>query len=136
MLSLFLGPLILLLLALFGATALIGFQFGRVVSGEVQLSAYPDLSVIINRKIDHFHRAFALFFKHLGHNLFVLCLLVLRRLTRVSHTLALMAEHKFSRLIEMVRGKGTVVGGKRGSASLFLSSLTSVDKPADTTTAR
>jgi hypothetical protein len=125
MLTLFIGPLILFTVALFGAAAIIGFQSGRIASGHVVLDSYPDLGVVINRKIDHAHRAFAHFFKHLGHNLSILCLLVLRRITRISKLLTIIAERKFSRLIETIRGKGVV--GKRGSASLFLTSLVTPD---------
>ncbi len=124
--QLIVGPLILLVLALLGGAALVAYQLGRLSAGKVDGLAHPEIWVTLQDKIDGFHDLSRLFFKHLAHHLYFYFLVVMRWCTRVFKIISILAERKFSRLIESVHGKGVV--GKRGSVSLFLSDLSAGKK--------
>lgn len=121
MLSLLIGPVILLALALAGAGVLVWKQEKLLQDGTLVAEDYPELTSIVQEKINSFYYGFALFFKRLGHYIYFYTLLVMRRLVIWSRIVSIMAEKRFSRLIDSVHGKGVV--DKRGAVSLFLADI-------------
>ena len=121
MLSLFIGPVILLALALAGALVLVRKQQKLLRDGVLLIENYPELTSIVQEKINSFYYGFAFFFKRLGHYIYFYTLLVMRRLVIWSRIVSILAEKRFSRLIDSVHGKGVV--DKRGAVSLFLADI-------------
>ncbi|MCC6290886.1 hypothetical protein IT398_02375 [Candidatus Nomurabacteria bacterium] len=122
MLTLFIGPVIVIAVSALGISALLGFQLGRLEQrSELEAENYPALLHILQDKINRFYHGFSSFFKQLGHYLYFYSLLVLRRLVIWVRIILTLIEKRFSHLIESVRGKGVV--GKRGAVSLFLADI-------------
>ncbi len=121
MLSLFIGPVILLALALAGALVLVRKQQKLLRDGVLLIENYPELTSIVQEKINSFYYGFAFFFKQLGHYIYFYALVVMRRLVIWSRVVSILAEKRFSRLIDSVHGKGVV--DKRGAVSLFLADI-------------
>lgn len=110
-------PIILIAISALVASVILSRQFKLVAPESEPVS----LTSIFETRINHFSHQFSFFFKQLGHYIYFYWLLVMRKLVIISRVILTLFERKFSHLIESVRGKGVI--GKRGSVSLFLSSL-------------
>lgn len=76
----------------------------------------------LDRQLESAYHRFSEFFIAASHSLVVVSLLTGRRLAVAAKFIAIRFEHKFSRLINAVRGQGMIT--KKGSVSLFLTRLT------------
>lgn len=119
--NLFIGPIILLVVALAGVVWLVWRQRRLVGMENLLTGDYPSLRSIIEDKISYFYTSFAFFFKQLGHYSYFYTLLSMRCLVIWFKVLSILAEKRFSRLIDAVHGKG--MADKRGAVSLFLSDI-------------
>lgn len=114
-------PIILIALSVLAASAILSRRYKLNVNVVALESESVSLTSIFETRINQFSHQFSFFFKQLGHYIYFYWLLVMRKLVVISRIILTLFERKFSHLIESVRGKGVI--GKRGSASLFLSSL-------------
>lgn len=120
MTNLFIGPIILLAIAVAGLVSLVRREL-REIDLEHFDSTHLSLQAVLQDKINHFYTGFSFFFKQLGHYAYFFSLIIMRRLMIWSKALSIMAEKRFSHLIDSVHGKGVM--DKRGAVSLFLSNI-------------
>jgi hypothetical protein len=119
---------LLILLVLLATIAVIGLilfsrQLKIVRTGEVEIASVTEMSLgdVLQCKIDKFYHSFGFFFHQLAHFAAFYLLLALRRLMIIFRYLLFRAEKKFSRLIDIVHGKGVI--HKKGAVSVFLTQI-------------
>ena len=114
------------LLALGGLVALGVWQIRRLRRGEVTVIDVGPLSLfaMCERRIERWYYLFGFVFRQLAHYLYFYSLVTVHFLVIAFKSLLTLAEGRFSRLIDSVRGRGVL--HKRGAVSLFLTQISQV----------
>jgi len=115
--------MVLLLAIVVIGLALFRQQLKLVRAGELVVTKTAEISLadILQCKTDKFYHSFGSFFHQLAHFSIFYSLLASRRLVVMSHQILVRVEGRFSRLIDMVHGKGII--HKKGAVSLFLTQI-------------
>ena len=112
-------------LTLLSAAAVAGIIWSQIVAlrqGRVNPPpASPSVAEQLDWQIDRFCSSVLAFLKFLAHQFSFYLLVLLQRLLIVLRLFLLWLEKKFSRWIELIRGRGTL--GQKGSVSYFLLAL-------------
>lgn len=104
-------------LAILEIVALWWWQWRAIRSGQIaEYNFYPEREWQL--KIDRWYQQFGSFFLQLGHYCSFYVLVFIRHLIVLARGLLALIERRFSRLIDLVHGRGVI--HKRGAASLWL----------------
>ncbi len=101
----------------------LGFILWRVFYLRHQPTLAPTASIysIVEPRIDTFAFYLVFFFKEIVRHIYLIILLIARKVISVLKFTSIRLERRFSRIINSVRGRGNL--DNRGSASLFLQEI-------------
>ncbi len=90
-------------------------------TNETFHSNEPSIHMFVKPTIDYSAFRLVTGSRKLGHRLMVITLELLGKLLSLFKFIIIRLEHRFSKIVNSVRGKGSI--GKRGSVSLFLKEI-------------